>query len=62
MVLEGIAVQCFDRPAGALMEFLAAVVEHRAVGHFLREGVLKEILHLRQCGLFVEELFALQGR
>jgi hypothetical protein len=36
-------------------------LEHRAVGHLLGQGVLKDILGLGQGRLLVEKLFALEG-
>ena len=35
-------------------------MEHSAVGHFLRQRMLKDVFHLRKRGLFVEKLFALE--
>jgi hypothetical protein len=42
------------------MQGFAPLLEHHAIGHFLGQRVLKDILDLRKRRLFVEKLFALQ--
>ena len=37
-------------------------MQHRAVGHFLRQGMLENVLHFGERGLLVEKLFALERR
>ena len=43
------------------MQSFASLLQHRAIGHFLRQGMLEDVLDFWKRGLFVEKLFALEG-
>ncbi len=59
VLVQGGAVECFDCLRRALMQGFTSLVQHRAVGDLLRQGVLKDVVWLRQGRLFIEKLFAL---
>src|SRR5262245_20510541 len=61
VLVQGGMVEGFHGLRRALMEGFASLVEHRAVGHLLSQGVLEAILGLGEGRLLVEKLFALQG-
>ena len=52
---------CFDRLRRVLVQGFAPLLQHRAVGHFLRQRMLEDVLDFGKRGLFVEKLFALEG-
>ncbi len=55
-------IQSFQRLARPLVLRFALLVEYRAIRYVLGQRVLEEILHLGKRRLFIQKLFALQGR
>ena len=49
-----------DRLRRALVQGFPLLLQHRAVGHLLRQRMLEDVLDLGKRRLFVEKLFALE--
>ncbi len=60
VVVEPGGVQGFHRLRRLLMQDLASLLQHRAVGDFLGQRMLENVLDFGKRGLFVEKLFALE--
>src|SRR5208282_4469002 len=60
MIVELIGKQRLERLCRSLVERLAALVQHRAVRHLMRERVLEGVFHVWQRRLLVDELAELQ--